>query len=184
MTQLGCESWETGSKGVRPPLPTAPPQGRGVMTSVAGSGGTAPLARASAASLVSRRSRRQLAALNKECQFSFSVEDSGDLDPALAYYQLDEGADAVFSSLPVGVVSHVMHMAPPIGHKFLTAVAPPSESGCASTPDHEGSTCKLQLLVPGPERPRSPELCTAGWKHACVFVRGGAGGRQHCGGPR
>lgn len=50
---------------------------------------------------VSRRSRRQLAALNKECQFSFSVEDPGDLDPAMAYYQLDHGGDAVFSSLPV-----------------------------------------------------------------------------------
>lgn len=53
-----------------------------------------------AAALVSRRSRRQLAALNKECQFSFSVEEPADLDPALAYYQLDQVADPVFS-LPV-----------------------------------------------------------------------------------
>ncbi|CAF93332.1 unnamed protein product [Tetraodon nigroviridis] len=48
-----------------------------------------------------RRSRRHLAALNKECPLSFSGEEPPDLDPGLAYYQLDQGADAVFSSLPV-----------------------------------------------------------------------------------
>lgn len=80
------------------------------------------VAGSSAVSLASRRSRRQLAALNKECEFSFSVEEPGELDPAMAYYQLDEGADAVFSSLPVRTgselqhLNHVTSMAPPIGH--------------------------------------------------------------------
>lgn len=43
------------------------------------------------------------AALNKECQFSFSeaVEEPADLDAAIAYYQLDDGSDAVFPPLPV-----------------------------------------------------------------------------------
>ncbi|KAI3352693.1 hypothetical protein L3Q82_020181 [Scortum barcoo] len=52
----------------------------------------------------SRRSRRQLAALNKECQFGFSadaVEEPTDLDPTITYYQLDDGGDAVFPPLPV-----------------------------------------------------------------------------------
>lgn len=51
------------------------------------------------------RSRRQLAAtLNKECQFGFSaeaVEEPADLDAAIAYYQLDEAGDTVFSPLQV-----------------------------------------------------------------------------------
>ena len=51
-----------------------------------------------------RRSRRQLAALNKECQFGFSAEateEPADLDPTMAYYQLDDGGDAVFTPLSV-----------------------------------------------------------------------------------
>lgn len=49
------------------------------------------------------RSRRQLAALNKECQFGFSAEseEPNDLDATMAYYQLDDAGDAVFPSLPV-----------------------------------------------------------------------------------
>lgn len=50
------------------------------------------------------RSRRQLAALDKECQYGFSaeaVEEAPDLEPALTYYQLDDGADGVFPPLPV-----------------------------------------------------------------------------------
>lgn len=50
------------------------------------------------------RSRRQLAALDKECQYGFSaeaVEEAPDLEPTLTYYQLDDGADAVFPPLPV-----------------------------------------------------------------------------------
>lgn len=55
--------------------------------------------------VVFSRSRRQLvAALNKECQFGFtadSVEESADLDAAIAYYQLDDTGDTVFPPLPV-----------------------------------------------------------------------------------
>lgn len=52
----------------------------------------------------SSRSRRQLAALNKDCQFGFStdaVDETTDLDPTIAYYQLDDGGDGVFPPLPV-----------------------------------------------------------------------------------
>lgn len=55
------------------------------------------------------RSRRQLAALNKDCQFGFSaeaVEEPTDLDPTIAYYQLDDGSDAVFPPLPVRKPTH------------------------------------------------------------------------------
>lgn len=50
-----------------------------------------------------RRSRRQLAALSKDCQFGFPAEgeEPADLDTALAYYQLDDSSDAVFPTLPV-----------------------------------------------------------------------------------
>lgn len=51
-----------------------------------------------------RRSRRQLAALNKDGQFGFSAEaeeEPADLDPTIAYYQLDDSADTVFPPLPV-----------------------------------------------------------------------------------
>ncbi|XP_051238628.1 putative bifunctional UDP-N-acetylglucosamine transferase and deubiquitinase ALG13 isoform X1 [Dicentrarchus labrax] len=65
----------------------------------------------------SRRSRRQL---NKECQFGFSaeaVEEPTDLDPTMAYYQLDDAGDAVFPPLPGQAV------APP-----PTMGAPPPQS--------------------------------------------------------
>ncbi|XP_026215106.1 putative bifunctional UDP-N-acetylglucosamine transferase and deubiquitinase ALG13 isoform X2 [Anabas testudineus] len=64
----------------------------------------------------SRRSRRQLAAaLNKECQFSFSeaVEEPDDLDAAMAYYQLDDGNDTVFPPLPGPAVAPTPTMGPP-----------------------------------------------------------------------
>lgn len=54
--------------------------------------------------VVFSRSRRQLAALDKESQYGFSAdvgEEPPDLDPALSYYQLDDGADAVFTPLLV-----------------------------------------------------------------------------------
>ncbi|CAJ1052756.1 putative bifunctional UDP-N-acetylglucosamine transferase and deubiquitinase ALG13 isoform X1 [Xyrichtys novacula] len=50
----------------------------------------------------SRRSRRQFAALNKDCQFGFHTEgtqEPSDLDPAMAYYQLDDEGEAVFPPL-------------------------------------------------------------------------------------
>lgn len=54
--------------------------------------------------VVFSRTRRQLAALDKESQYGFSAdvgEEPPDLDPALSYYQLDDGADAVFTPLLV-----------------------------------------------------------------------------------
>ncbi|TWW59197.1 hypothetical protein D4764_06G0007270 [Takifugu flavidus] len=69
---------------------------------------------------LSRRSRRQLAALNKECQFSFPVGEPGDLDPAMAYYQLDDGGDAVFSSLTSPAVPPSPTMRAPPGTSSST----------------------------------------------------------------
>lgn len=60
--------------------------------------------------VVSSRSRRQLAALDKESQYGFSAdvgEEPPDLDPALSYYQLEDGADAVFTPLLVRTRSKV-----------------------------------------------------------------------------
>lgn len=75
------------------------------MTTLGGCDVMGPRLAGSGASVVRRRSRRQLGALNKECQFSFPGEEPGDLDPGLdpglAFYRLDEGADAVFPPLPV-----------------------------------------------------------------------------------
>lgn len=54
--------------------------------------------------VVFSRSRRQLAALDKESQYGFSAEvgeEHPDLDPTLSYYQLDDGADGVFTPLLV-----------------------------------------------------------------------------------
>uniref|UniRef100_A0A3Q3XE36 UDP-N-acetylglucosamine transferase subunit ALG13 n=1 Tax=Mola mola TaxID=94237 RepID=A0A3Q3XE36_MOLML len=69
----------------------------------------------------SRRSRRQLAALNKECQFGFSAEateEPADLDPAMAYYQLDNGAPTPTSSSSYRVRSGsgALPPAPPHGN--------------------------------------------------------------------
>ncbi|XP_028315629.1 putative bifunctional UDP-N-acetylglucosamine transferase and deubiquitinase ALG13 isoform X2 [Gouania willdenowi] len=75
----------------------------------------------------SRRTRRQLAAaLNKDCQFGFSeaVEEPSDLDATIAYYQLDEGGDGVFTSL----------QGPP--------VAPPPSIG--APPPQASSTYRVQ----------------------------------------
>ncbi|XP_029706440.1 putative bifunctional UDP-N-acetylglucosamine transferase and deubiquitinase ALG13 isoform X5 [Takifugu rubripes] len=67
-----------------------------------------------------RSRRRQLAALNKECQFSFPVGEPGDLDPAMAYYQLDDGGDAVFSSLTSPAVPPSPTMRAPPGTSSST----------------------------------------------------------------
>ncbi|KAM3624481.1 uncharacterized protein V6R79_024007 [Siganus canaliculatus] len=64
----------------------------------------------------SRRSRRQLATLNKECQFGFSaeaVEEPTDLDPTIAYYQMDNSSDSVFPPLAGQTVPPAPTMAPP-----------------------------------------------------------------------
>ncbi|XP_032419052.1 putative bifunctional UDP-N-acetylglucosamine transferase and deubiquitinase ALG13 [Xiphophorus hellerii] len=68
----------------------------------------------------SRRSRRHLLAVSKECQFGFpaeAVEEAADLDPPMTFYQLEDAGDAVFPPLQGPAV------APPIG-----APSPPSGS--------------------------------------------------------
>uniref|UniRef100_A0A3B5PXR2 ubiquitinyl hydrolase 1 n=1 Tax=Xiphophorus maculatus TaxID=8083 RepID=A0A3B5PXR2_XIPMA len=52
----------------------------------------------------SRRSRRHLLAVSKECQFGFpaeAVEEAADLDPPMTFYQLEDAGDAVFPPLQV-----------------------------------------------------------------------------------
>lgn len=64
--------------------------------------------------VVFSRTRRQLAALDKESQYGFSAdvgEEPPDLDPALTYYQLDDGADAVFTPLLVRTRSRTANTA-------------------------------------------------------------------------
>nr|XP_046233849.1 putative bifunctional UDP-N-acetylglucosamine transferase and deubiquitinase ALG13 isoform X2 [Scatophagus argus] len=96
----------------------------------------------------SRRSRRQLAALNKECQFGFSaevVEEPTDLEPAIAYYQLDDGTDTIF---------------PPL---LDQAVPPPSTVG-APPPSSSGSSSRVQRgsgpLPPAPPPGNTP-VCSS-----------------------
>ncbi|XP_077341755.1 UDP-N-acetylglucosamine transferase subunit ALG13 [Lithobates pipiens] len=52
------------------------------------------------------RSRRQMPCVNKECQFGY-VSDRDDeqrgLDDSITYYEIEEGDDANFPTLPVGV---------------------------------------------------------------------------------
>lgn len=59
--------------------------------------------------VVFSRSRRQLAALDKDGQqYGFPPdvgEEPPDLDPALSYYQLDDGADAVFTPMLVRMLA-------------------------------------------------------------------------------
>ncbi|XP_041642200.1 putative bifunctional UDP-N-acetylglucosamine transferase and deubiquitinase ALG13 isoform X2 [Cheilinus undulatus] len=91
----------------------------------------------------SRRSRRQLAALNKECQFGFPTEASEeptDLDATMAYYQLDDGGEAVFPQLTG------------------PAVAPPPSIGAPPPPS--GSSYRVQRgsgpLPPAPPPGNTP----------------------------
>ncbi|XP_060919611.1 putative bifunctional UDP-N-acetylglucosamine transferase and deubiquitinase ALG13 isoform X3 [Labrus mixtus] len=95
----------------------------------------------------SRRSRRQLAALNKECQFGFSAEASeepSDLDGGMAYYQLDDGGEAVF---------------PPLTGQ---AVAPPPSMGAPPPPS--GSSYRVQRgsgPLPAAPPPGSTPVCSS-----------------------
>ncbi|MEQ2199206.1 hypothetical protein XENOCAPTIV_027480, partial [Xenoophorus captivus] len=56
------------------------------------------------------RSRRHLVAVNKDCQFGFpaeTVEEPADLDPPIAYYQLDDASEVVFPAMPVRNQKHL-----------------------------------------------------------------------------
>ncbi|MEQ2271757.1 hypothetical protein XENORESO_008801, partial [Xenotaenia resolanae] len=86
----------------------------------------------------SRRSRRHLVAVNKDCQFGFpaeTVEEPADLDPPIAYYQLDDASEVVFPAMPG------------------TAVAPPNAIG--DPPPPLGSTYRVQRAT-GALPPASP----------------------------
>ncbi|XP_047222699.1 putative bifunctional UDP-N-acetylglucosamine transferase and deubiquitinase ALG13 isoform X3 [Girardinichthys multiradiatus] len=86
----------------------------------------------------SRRSRRHLVAVNKDCQFGFpaeTVEEPADLDPPIAYYQLDDASEVVFPAMPG------------------TAVAPPNAIG--DPPPPLGSTYRVQRAT-GALHPASP----------------------------
>ncbi|XP_029009578.1 putative bifunctional UDP-N-acetylglucosamine transferase and deubiquitinase ALG13 isoform X2 [Betta splendens] len=96
----------------------------------------------------SRRSRRHLAAaLNKECQFSFSeaVDESADLDTAIAYYQLDDGSDAIFPPLPGSAVASPPHSGPTYRVQRSSGPVPPAAPPgntpvCSSEEDQEESS--------------------------------------------
>ncbi|KAM9363222.1 LOW QUALITY PROTEIN: putative bifunctional UDP-N-acetylglucosamine transferase and deubiquitinase ALG13 [Symphorus nematophorus] len=103
----------------------------------------------------SRRSRRQLAALNKDCQFGFSaetVDEPADLDPTIAYYQLDDGGDGVFPPLPGQPVPPPPTMGappPPTGPSYrvqrgsgsLPPAPPPGNTPvCSSEEDQEDTS--------------------------------------------
>ncbi|XP_078022695.1 putative bifunctional UDP-N-acetylglucosamine transferase and deubiquitinase ALG13 isoform X2 [Epinephelus lanceolatus] len=104
----------------------------------------------------SRRSRRQLAAaLNKECQFGFSVdtaEEPTDLDTAITYYQLDDTGDAVFPPLPGPAVApppSITVPPPPAGPSYrvqrgsgpLPSAPPPGNTPvCSSEEDQEDAS--------------------------------------------
>uniref|UniRef100_A0A4W6DM30 ubiquitinyl hydrolase 1 n=1 Tax=Lates calcarifer TaxID=8187 RepID=A0A4W6DM30_LATCA len=98
----------------------------------------------------SRRSRRQLvAALNKECQFGFtadSVEESADLDAAIAYYQLDDTGDTGPAVAPPTALGPPP---PPPGSSFrvqrgsgpLPQAPPPGNTPvCSSEEDQEDTS--------------------------------------------
>ncbi|KAM8843413.1 putative bifunctional UDP-N-acetylglucosamine transferase and deubiquitinase ALG13 isoform 4-T4 [Synchiropus picturatus] len=96
----------------------------------------------------SRRSRRHLVAgLDKECQFGFATdagEESSDLDAGMAYYQLEDGTDGVYTSL------QGQTMTPPSigGHPTQSSsyriqrgsLPPPPPSGNTSEEEQEESS--------------------------------------------
>ncbi|XP_045903735.1 putative bifunctional UDP-N-acetylglucosamine transferase and deubiquitinase ALG13 isoform X2 [Micropterus dolomieu] len=102
----------------------------------------------------SRRSRRQLAALNKECQFGFSAEseEQTDLDATITYYQLDDGSDGVFPPLqgpPVAPPQTMGAPPPPPGSSYrvqrgsgpLPPAPPPGNTPvCSSEEDQEDTS--------------------------------------------
>uniref|UniRef100_M4A2R3 ubiquitinyl hydrolase 1 n=1 Tax=Xiphophorus maculatus TaxID=8083 RepID=M4A2R3_XIPMA len=76
----------------------------------------------------SRRSRRHLLAVSKECQFGFpaeAVEEAADLDPPMTFYQLEDAGDAVFPPLQVSSSYRVQR---------ATASRPPASPPDATPP--------------------------------------------------
>ncbi|XP_012714078.2 putative bifunctional UDP-N-acetylglucosamine transferase and deubiquitinase ALG13 [Fundulus heteroclitus] len=101
-----------------------------------------------------RRSRRHLL-VNKECQFGFpadGVEETADLDPPIAYYQLEDANEAIFPPLPATAVAPPSTMGdppPPTGSSYrvqrtsgvLPPVSPPGNTPvCSSSEDQEDAS--------------------------------------------
>uniref|UniRef100_A0A671TCM1 ubiquitinyl hydrolase 1 n=1 Tax=Sparus aurata TaxID=8175 RepID=A0A671TCM1_SPAAU len=125
------------------------------------------------------RSRRQLAALNKDCQFGFStdaVDETTDLDPTIAYYQLDDGGDGVFPPLPGQAVPPAPP--PPSGSSYrvqrgsgpLPPAPPPGNTPvCSSEEDQEdASTVEDQVAMAIPAA--SPWLVNELGEALCTVV--------------
>nr|XP_015827937.2 putative bifunctional UDP-N-acetylglucosamine transferase and deubiquitinase ALG13 isoform X1 [Nothobranchius furzeri] len=100
----------------------------------------------------SRRSRRQLGT-NKECQFGLSAEtgeEPSGLEAAIAYYQLDDTNDAVFTPLTSSAVAPPATIgAPPTSASYrvqrapgpLPSMPPPGTSPiCSSEEDQEDTS--------------------------------------------
>ncbi|KAF3688224.1 putative bifunctional UDP-N-acetylglucosamine transferase and deubiquitinase ALG13 [Channa argus] len=124
----------------------------------------------------SRRSRRQLAAaLNKECQFSFTeaVEEPPDLDTAIAYYQLDDGNDTVFPPLAGPAVAPPPNMGappPPPGPTYrvrrasgpIPSAPPPGNTPvCSSEEDQEDTSTMEDQTEYTEEYIYSPQVALA-----------------------
>ncbi|XP_074541191.1 putative bifunctional UDP-N-acetylglucosamine transferase and deubiquitinase ALG13 isoform X3 [Halichoeres trimaculatus] len=106
----------------------------------------------------SRRSRRQLSTLSKDCQFGFSAEgteESSDLDPALGYYQLDEDGEAVFPPLTGPSVPPPPSMGappPPSGSSYrvqrgsgpLSPAPPPGNTPVCSSEEEQEDTSTVE----------------------------------------
>ncbi|KAM4750215.1 LOW QUALITY PROTEIN: putative bifunctional UDP-N-acetylglucosamine transferase and deubiquitinase ALG13 [Anableps anableps] len=101
----------------------------------------------------SRRSRRHLLAVNKECQFGFpaeAVEEPADLDPPIAYYQLEDANETVFPPLPgPAVTPPIGALSPPTGSSYrvqrasgvLPPASPPGNTPvCSSSEDREDAS--------------------------------------------
>uniref|UniRef100_A0A4W5NK03 UDP-N-acetylglucosamine transferase subunit ALG13 n=1 Tax=Hucho hucho TaxID=62062 RepID=A0A4W5NK03_9TELE len=64
----------------------------------------------------SRRSRRQMHAVNKECQFSYvpeAGEEAQDMEGTITFYEIEEGDETTFPPLPGQAVTNPMVPAPP-----------------------------------------------------------------------
>uniref|UniRef100_A0A8C8GCC4 UDP-N-acetylglucosamine transferase subunit ALG13 n=1 Tax=Oncorhynchus tshawytscha TaxID=74940 RepID=A0A8C8GCC4_ONCTS len=64
----------------------------------------------------SRRSRRQMHAVNKECQFSYvpeADEEAQDMEGTITFYEIEEGDETPFPPLPGQAVANAMVPAPP-----------------------------------------------------------------------
>uniref|UniRef100_A0A672ZXU3 ubiquitinyl hydrolase 1 n=1 Tax=Sphaeramia orbicularis TaxID=375764 RepID=A0A672ZXU3_9TELE len=99
----------------------------------------------------SRRSRRHLAALNKDCAFGFpgdAVDESADLESAMAFYQLDDGGEG--STIPPPSAMGAPH--PPAGSTYrvqrstgpLPHAPAPGNTPVCSSEEEQGETSTVE----------------------------------------